>query len=459
MQADNTPGQGLYPAASSGYLGSFTIGIRHLPIMHLFYLVNGLYGSPGHMRTPAECIQASLDASGGDHIVHVANTVTKFKTLDGIEINALRLLEELLDKLNEHPEISQISLIGYSMGGLYMRYLAGLLYSKGVFDKITPVNFFTIATPHLGATMWKPGVTMWNLMGNVLLGPSGSELMTRGPNGVLDKMSQPNSIYYKGLQKFSNLMLICNAVGDRSVNFWTSYMTFKHPFPRRDHETYEYTMYKLGEESYGKFLVDMQAPIVRLPKRKKEEEETKTTLNFAWAFAPLVITLLLGVRLVKSTYLWGVKLYLRRKCDKLISSTLACLKPTHHSDKGESISDQTRLDSTSGGDDFLSKEIQSMMEEGPIEEDYHVENMMISEDSPAKPVINNKSKLIDECTNVIEMNEPILKRMENLNKLPWKKYVAYLDHYRTHAFIVDRMHEGDSTATDLLRFMADQLQR
>ncbi|EEB87657.1 hypothetical protein MPER_14929, partial [Moniliophthora perniciosa FA553] len=36
------------------------------------------------------------------------------------------------------------------LGGLVSRYVVGILYQKGFFKTVTPVNFNTIATPHLG---------------------------------------------------------------------------------------------------------------------------------------------------------------------------------------------------------------------------------------------------------------------------------------------------------------------
>jgi hypothetical protein len=36
-------------------------------------------------------------------------------------------------------EIKRLSLVGYSLGGLVARFCVGLLYSKGFFEKITPV--------------------------------------------------------------------------------------------------------------------------------------------------------------------------------------------------------------------------------------------------------------------------------------------------------------------------------
>ena len=36
------------------------------------------------------------------------------------------------------------------MGGLIARYLLGILHTRNFFDTIAPVNFTTIATPHVG---------------------------------------------------------------------------------------------------------------------------------------------------------------------------------------------------------------------------------------------------------------------------------------------------------------------
>ena len=65
--------------------------------------------------------------------------------------------------------ITKFSLVGYSLGiphfspqvyeagGLISRYVIGLLYARGVFEKMQPVNFTTFATPHLGIRHVNPG--------------------------------------------------------------------------------------------------------------------------------------------------------------------------------------------------------------------------------------------------------------------------------------------------------------
>jgi len=49
-------------------------------------------------------------------------------------------IEEELEKLAEAGQtIKKLSVVGYSLGGLVARYAVGLLYSRGLFDKLEPV--------------------------------------------------------------------------------------------------------------------------------------------------------------------------------------------------------------------------------------------------------------------------------------------------------------------------------
>ena len=72
----------------------------------------------------------------------------------GIEVGAERVTKEIEDALEElgrdGHKITRFSIVGYSLGGLVARYVVGLLYHKGLFNKMSPVNFTTFASPHLG---------------------------------------------------------------------------------------------------------------------------------------------------------------------------------------------------------------------------------------------------------------------------------------------------------------------
>ena len=75
-------------------------------------------------------------------------------TYDGIELGGERVCQEIEEECEkmerEGKAIKRFSLVGYSLGGLVARYTAGLLESKGFFEKVKPVTFTTFATPHLG---------------------------------------------------------------------------------------------------------------------------------------------------------------------------------------------------------------------------------------------------------------------------------------------------------------------
>jgi hypothetical protein len=64
-------------------------------------------------------------------------------TYDGIEVGGERVtkeIEEELERLEKKGvKINRLSVVGYSLGGLVARYAIGILYHKGVFDRIEPV--------------------------------------------------------------------------------------------------------------------------------------------------------------------------------------------------------------------------------------------------------------------------------------------------------------------------------
>lgn len=64
-------------------------------------------------------------------------------TYDGIELGGERVCQEIEEEIERlaraGQEITRLSMVGYSLGGLVARYAVGLLYSKGLFDTVTPV--------------------------------------------------------------------------------------------------------------------------------------------------------------------------------------------------------------------------------------------------------------------------------------------------------------------------------
>lgn len=163
-----------------------------------------------------------------------------------------------MDKIQElessERKVTKFSVTGYSLGGLVGRYLLGLvlpctvslairadcfsyacsiLYQRGFFETVTPVNFHSIATPHLGLprvpslrsailSSWAPRLSRtgeqlyctdkWGTTGRPLLqvmadpGMQYTPFMTNLPQLPLDR------IFYRALALFPYISLYANAL-------------------------------------------------------------------------------------------------------------------------------------------------------------------------------------------------------------------------------------------------------
>jgi hypothetical protein len=104
-----------------------------------------LWGNPGHLSY----LVASLKERYNDDRLHILlpKRNSGLSTYDGIEVCGERVTNEIEENLEELAregiQVKKFSVIGYSLGGLVARYAIGLLYHRGLFDKIEPVVSFT----------------------------------------------------------------------------------------------------------------------------------------------------------------------------------------------------------------------------------------------------------------------------------------------------------------------------
>ncbi|KAF2710193.1 lipase/serine esteras-like protein [Pleomassaria siparia CBS 279.74] len=210
---------------------------------HLCVLVHGLWGNPKHLTF----LSTSLRDKYPEDKLHVlvAKRNAGSFTYDGIELGGERVafeIEETLEELarNGH-EIKKLSVIGYSLGGLISRYAIGLLFHKGLFDKIQPTNFTTFATPHLGVRTpllgWHSHI--WNVLGARTLSMSGRQLFTIDSfrdtgRPLLAVLADPESIFVQALAKFKHRSLYANVVNDRTVSYYTAAISKIDPFVQPD---------------------------------------------------------------------------------------------------------------------------------------------------------------------------------------------------------------------------------
>eukprot|EP01138_Halocafeteria_seosinensis_P007624 gb/GECG01007792.1/.p1 GENE.gb/GECG01007792.1/~~gb/GECG01007792.1/.p1 ORF type:complete len:475 (+),score=34.29 gb/GECG01007792.1/:1-1425(+) len=146
-------------------------------------------------------------------------------TSRGIENGGAELSYAIEKLIEREPSINSLSMIGLSLGGLYCRYAIGLLHEK-FGENIRFRHFVTIATPHIGTRrhinwLYEAAVDLG------LLGKTGREVMlkdTDSPSSVplLVNMTQMDGAFWKGLNRFENLVSFGNSDADDKVPFWSS---------------------------------------------------------------------------------------------------------------------------------------------------------------------------------------------------------------------------------------------
>ncbi|OWB66833.1 hypothetical protein B5S33_g2147 [[Candida] boidinii] len=222
---------------------------------HLFVYVHGLWGTPQHLDVLELIPKEFLNELKSDNLTNdnfyflKPKSFTYLRTYDGIEYIGNKVMNEVLHFIKELLEtekikITKISIVGYSLGGLVSRYIIGEFYKIGFFDKIEPFIFTTYATPHLGVNFNYNDSTdlthskfiktalnnLINFAGSSLLGKSGKELFLKDNNKILYKLADSNDYYLKGLKLFKKKILISNTKFDRTVAFFSSYITNYQPF-------------------------------------------------------------------------------------------------------------------------------------------------------------------------------------------------------------------------------------
>ena len=240
-----------------------------------------LWGNPPHL----EYLRASLEERHGkDELrIVVASRNSDTYTYDGIEVGAERVAQEVEEEINSLEKdgihIRKLSVVGYSLGGLIARYTIGLLYSRGWFDKLEPMNFTTFASPHLGVRAPLRGyhTTAWNFLGARTLSTSGRQLFLIDSfrdegRPLLSVLADPSSIFIKALSHFKRRTLYANIVNDRSAPYYTTFLDKSDPYVDLQAIEMNYL------DGFHNVILDPDQP-VKLAKPKEELTLYSSILN------------------------------------------------------------------------------------------------------------------------------------------------------------------------------------
>lgn len=396
--------------------------------MHLIILVHGMFGKPAHLQCMHKEFCSQL--RGQNCVVHLATANSALGTFDGVEACARRTLSELdvLMKIysDEGHSITSISIVGYSLGGLIARFLIGLLEDRRFFDSVKPFLFATFATPHLGTVKYHNGplAAIVNAIGANLLGPSGRDLFNK--NETLCELANPKGTSMSGLKKFHHLYLFANAVNDRTVPFWTAYITDKSPF-------------EVGSVD----IVFSNKPIIDSeksrwsPKKKPSETSTKRRLLISLAicvFGPILL----------SVMTFGTLFAYAKKWLGLVSTKY------EHKILTEDIMAA------------ISSAVEEVLEENTSSYNVNTQNedKVCTSGLPQKDsLLEMPESMIDLCDARIPVTRRVKQQIDTLNELPWHKYMVKLQRSHSHAEIVNRRNASQGEGLLIIRAFAKQFSK
>ncbi|KAL6977610.1 hypothetical protein U1Q18_026402 [Sarracenia purpurea var. burkii] len=225
-----------------------------------------------------------------------------------------RLAEEVLHMIKQRPNLRKISFVAHSVGGVVARYAIGRLFrpprrddadvvlsklsveeSKGTIGGLEPLNFITVATPHLGSRGNKQvpflfGVTAFEkAAGRVvhwIFRRTGQHLfLVDNDNGkppLLKRMVKDYGEYYfmSALRSFKRRVAYSNVGYDHIVGWCTSSIRRNNELPKWEdclNEKYPHIVYE--EHCNGYDIEQCEPIVVEDDGSDKLEEELVTGLS------------------------------------------------------------------------------------------------------------------------------------------------------------------------------------
>ncbi|KAF8463203.1 DUF676-domain-containing protein [Russula ochroleuca] len=256
--------------------------------VHLLVLIHGMWGTTQNLASMHRImketrIEASTQSDEPALHIMLPETNQAESTYDGIDWGGERVAAEILQEIekleSEGKIVTRFSVTGYSMGGLLARYVVGILHQRKFFATVTPVNFNTIATPHIGLLRYPSFFSrLGSIFGPRFLSRTGEQFYgvdkwSKTGKGLLEVMADPEYVFFQGLKLFPHIRIYANAINDLTVPYMTAYVDLEDPFLNHstDGLTVDY------EEKYFPIIKSFTIPDTPPPKR-----ETARLFSWEW---------------------------------------------------------------------------------------------------------------------------------------------------------------------------------
>ncbi|WCJ42404.1 alpha/beta-Hydrolases superfamily protein [Euphorbia peplus] len=296
-----------------------------LPPDHLVVMVNGIVGSSEDWKYAAEQFVKKLPDKV---IVHRSECNYSKLTFDGVDMMGERLAKEVLAVVKNKPQVRRISFVAHSLGGLVARYAVARLYqqspkldlssssgksltienlnsvprdqpSEARIAGLEPMNFITVATPHLGSRGNKQLPFLCGLpflerrasqTAHLIVGRTGSHLfLTDNDNGkpplLLQMVNDSDDLrFISALRAFKRRVAYANANFDHMVGWRTSSIRRQNELPKPNllatDEKYPHIVYVEQQEIES--TCNRASTVIRDQATDLEEEMIKGLTQVCW---------------------------------------------------------------------------------------------------------------------------------------------------------------------------------
>lgn len=190
---------------------------------HLIVVCHGLLADSSHVRQLASALRTAHPSA----LVHMSTSNSLYlspnATLRGVLAGGDALAAEVRRVAASCASLTHLSLIGFSLGGVFCRAAAASLLLGEARLPLEPASYISIATPHTGVRGHLLGVAE-RAMAAGALGLTGYEMLLRDRGGegggpLLSWMANPASPYHAALQRFAHRVLLANTHGDDKVPY------------------------------------------------------------------------------------------------------------------------------------------------------------------------------------------------------------------------------------------------
>ena len=419
----------------------------------LIVLSHGLWGVKSHM----DFIENKLKNKYQDKIHVLNSSVNEAKySYDGVDICGERLAEDIestVVRLSENgKQVKKISMVGYSLGGLIVRYAIGHLGQKGFFNTIEPAVFVTFATPHMGVRSPSSNAFsfLFNFISGRLVSRSGEQLQLLDEydktqnKAMLEILSDPDQVYFKYLSKFKTRRSYANVANDRTVGYWTAGLELRDYFFNKKGKI-DFTM----DKTYNSIITSFES---RLPNTGKDNKVSDLEANGKKKKKPLkpiilkyafycVLPILGSVFVIFALLFVGFQgLVSRYRTSRLLDKKTALIT---NSSSDNSTSKATLERRSSEADRYMNGEILAGALDAvnlPGEQDSPPKKQSTTYDFNDETYFYNvePSKLLDESSKPLPFEESTKRIYNNLRLLEWEIVWVYIRAFNAHGSIVCR---------------------